>query len=111
MSKKYKYQFEFDPQEVKKWELDDGEKELIASMERGEWTTADDNEKKIKMLKEAAKNTIENFKKDTKITIRISSYDLHKLKKKAIKEGIKYQTLLGSMIHKFVSQTDNELRA
>ncbi len=42
------------------------------------------------------------FKKDARINIRLSSKDLRGLQKKALAEGIPYQTLVASIIHKYV---------
>ncbi len=42
------------------------------------------------------------FKKDARINIRLSSKDLRSLQKKALAEGIPYQTLVASIIHKYV---------
>lgn len=42
------------------------------------------------------------FKKDARINIRLPSKDLRGLQKKALAEGIPYQTLVGSILHKYV---------
>jgi len=42
------------------------------------------------------------FKKDARINIRLSTKDLRGLQKKALAEGIPYQTLVASILHKFV---------
>jgi predicted DNA binding CopG/RHH family protein len=42
------------------------------------------------------------FKKDARINIRLSSKDLRSLQKKALVEGIPYQTLVASILHKYV---------
>ena len=49
---------------------------------------------------EAAKNF---FKKDARVNFRISQRDLDLLKQKANSEGMPYQTMLGSLVHKFVN--------
>jgi len=43
-----------------------------------------------------------SFKKDARINIRLSSRDLRSLQARALKEGIPYQTLVSSVLHKFV---------
>ena len=48
----------------------------------------------------AAKNFI---KKETKMNIRIDSYELEKIKERAQDEGLKYQTFVKSIIHKYIS--------
>ncbi len=52
------------------------------------------------LLEEAARNTL---MKDKRIDIRIFSRDLTKIRKKAVKEGIPYQTLISSILHRFVT--------
>jgi len=42
------------------------------------------------------------FKKDAQINIRLSSRDLRSLQARALREGISYQTLVSSVLHKFV---------
>ncbi len=42
------------------------------------------------------------FRKDKRVNIRISSRDLNLLQRRAITEGIPYQTLIASVLHKFV---------
>ncbi len=41
------------------------------------------------------------FKKDARINIRLTSKDLRALQLRALKEGIPYQTLVSSVLHKF----------
>ena len=43
------------------------------------------------------------FKKDTRTNIRISSKDLEALQRRALEDGIPYQTLMASILHKYVS--------
>ena len=43
------------------------------------------------------------FKKNKRINIRISEKDLNRLKAKSLEEGVPYQTLVSSLIHKYVS--------
>lgn len=42
------------------------------------------------------------FRKDARINIRLSSKDLRGLQKRALEEGIPYQTLIASVLHKYV---------
>ena len=42
------------------------------------------------------------FKKDARINIRLSSKDLRGLQKRALAEGIPCQTLIASILHKYV---------
>jgi predicted DNA binding CopG/RHH family protein len=79
---------------------DDEERELAESFERGEWRTVKNLELEKKKLRDAAKNTL---RKDARINIRLSSKDLGDIQVIAAREGIPYQTLLSSVIHKYAS--------
>ncbi len=61
-----------------------------------------------KYLQGVAKET---FKKDKRINIRISSHDLALLQRRALEEGIPYQTLVSSILHKYVSGGLHDLMA
>jgi predicted DNA binding CopG/RHH family protein len=76
------------------------EQELLESVEAGEWQSVSNRDVEISRYREYAAAT---FKKDRRINIRISSKDLNALQKRAIREGIPYQTLVSSVLHKFVS--------
>jgi predicted DNA binding CopG/RHH family protein len=80
--------------------LDREEKEIVESFERGEMQTIPDLEREIERYREIARTT---FKKDRRVNIRISSKDLMAIQKKALEEGIPYQTLISSVLHKYVS--------
>ena len=77
-------------------------------------TILDDYEKKIEnnaekyvSLDESEKNQVEaiiNAANKTKnINIRISAHDIAKIKQRSAEEGIPYQTLISSIIHKYIS--------
>lgn len=83
-----------------KIKLDDEENQLLDSFNKGEWKSVKDFEKHKKIAKTAAKNTL---KKDARINIRLSSSDLLRIKQKAAFEGIPYQTLIASILHKFAA--------
>ena len=80
--------------------LDKEEKELSDSYDRGEWRSVKNLEREKQKLRDAAKNTL---KKDARINIRLSSKDLGDIQVIAAREGIPYQTLLSSVIHKYAS--------
>jgi predicted DNA binding CopG/RHH family protein len=71
----------------------------VAAFEAGEFESKLTPERRayIAQLAEA------NGKKDKRINIRISSRDLSALQRRALEEGIPYQTLVSSILHKFVS--------
>jgi predicted DNA binding CopG/RHH family protein len=85
---------------MKKIVLDVEEKDILESYERGEWVTVKNPKKEIAKLRRYAKNTLQ---KDKRINIRMSSKDLDQVQVIAAQEGIPYQTLVSSIIHKYVS--------
>ncbi len=70
------------------------EKALLDSVESGEWETIPDIKKERKRYQAIAKNSL---KKDERINIRLASKDLMGLQKKAMQEGLPYQTLISSI--------------
>ena len=80
--------------------FDEDEKELFESVERGEWKSVDHLENEIAMAREAAEST---YGKDQRMNIRISSRDMGRLKVRAREEGIPYQTLVSSIIHRYLA--------
>jgi len=76
------------------------EKQLLDSVERGEWRTIPNFKKEAKRYQEYARAT---FRKDKRVNIRISEKDLVNIQKRAIQEGLPYQTLISSVLHKFVN--------
>ena len=86
---------------MKYFELDKEEQELLDSVERGEWKPVKHLAKVKKELMVAARNTLN---KTRNINIRLSERDVHKLKARAIKEGIPYQTLASSILHQSASE-------
>ena len=85
---------------MKKTVLDAEEKDILESYDRGEWRPIKNSKAEIKKLREYARNTL---KKDKRINIRMSSKDLDQVQVIAAQEGIPYQTLISSIIHKYVS--------
>ncbi|MEI6457212.1 MAG: antitoxin [bacterium] len=85
---------------MKKIILDEEEKDILESYERGEWVPVKNPKQEIKKLQHYAKNTLQ---KDKRINIRMSSKDLDQVQVIAAQEGLPYQTLVSSIIHKYVS--------
>ena len=80
--------------------LDKEEQALSKSIEKGEWESVAELEEEIKKSKEYAKAT---FAKNRRMNIRIAQKDLNALKIKALEESIPYQTLVSSIIHRYLS--------
>lgn len=80
--------------------LQQDELELLASYEAEEWKSA----KKIKEQKEQYRAYARaTLRKDKRVNIRISEKDLLALQKRAVRQGIPYQTLISSVLHKYVN--------
>lgn len=86
---------------MKYFELDPEEQQLLEEFERGEWKSVKDFAKRKAELIQIAKNTSNKTKN---INIRLSEKTLHKLKAKAVEEGLPYQTLAASILHKYTNQ-------
>ena len=76
------------------------EQEILASFERGEWKPVRNQKGQIARIRVAAEATL---LKNKRVNIRISSQDLEGLQARAAEEGVPYQTLMASVLHKFVS--------
>ncbi|MBT4290880.1 MAG: hypothetical protein HOD92_26440 [Deltaproteobacteria bacterium] len=82
----------------KKYKLDTEEEEILKSFDDGEWISVLTPKRKAVLL-EVAKNTT---KKTKRVNIRMSERDFERINIKAIEENIPYQTLIGSVIHKYL---------
>ncbi len=78
--------------------LDEKEQELLGSFDRDEWKPVAEQEAEVERYREYARAT---FKKDMRVNIRISKKELEALQSRALEEGIHYQTLIGSILHKY----------
>ena len=76
--------------------LDKEEKGLIESYEKGEWKPT-----KKKDQKEYVKAAKESISKNKRINIRLTTKDYNDIQIKAMEEGMPYQTLISSIIHKY----------
>jgi predicted DNA binding CopG/RHH family protein len=80
--------------------LSNDEKDILKSYERGEWTSTKRLSADRKQLAQYAKAAL---RKDKRVNIRISENDLVQLQRKAVQDGLPYQTLISSVLHKFVN--------
>ncbi len=76
------------------------EREIKVGVDQGEWKSTRSVKSESKRYQRYAQAT---FKKDRRVNIRISGKDLEALQKRAIEEGVPYQTLISSLLHKYVS--------
>jgi predicted DNA binding CopG/RHH family protein len=87
--------------------LDASEREIRSSVERGEWRSARSLKSEKKRYSRYAAAT---FRKNRRVNIRISDNDLEAIQKRAIEEGLPYQTLISSLLHKYVNGRLREAR-
>jgi len=76
------------------------EKSLLDSVERGEWKRIPDFQQEAGRYRQAARTTL---RKDKRVNIRMAERDLVRLQKTALHEGLPYQTLLSSILHKYIN--------
>lgn len=93
---------------MKKPTMNSEEKGILASYERGEWTPVKNGKAEIARLRQHARTTLQ---KNKRINIRLSESDLLGLQTKAVEEGLPYQTLIASVLHKYVRGTLAEKRS
>ena len=79
--------------------LDKEEREILRAFERGELKSIPEKDAELKKHREYAATT---FKADQRINIRLSAKDLTALQKRALSEGVPYQTLIASILHRYV---------
>ena len=78
---------------------DEEEKYILDALESGNMKLSSPSAEEIESIKVAAEST---FKKDKRITSRLYSHDYIGIQKKAMQMGIPYQTLISSLIHRYV---------
>ena len=82
------------------FELDEEEREILEAFERGDLQPSPDREAIIARLRSYAEASA---RKDRRVNIRITAADLSALQSLAVEEGIPYQTLMASILHKYVT--------
>ena len=80
--------------------IDQEEKDLMESIERDEWQPVNNIEQEKEKAIAAARNTL---KKDKRINLRLTQKDYRQMQIRAIEEGIPYQTLISSIVHKYLN--------
>ena len=79
---------------------DDEEKDLITAYESGEFRPVKDQQAAKQTAVQAARRYL---RKGARVNIRLSTADLEMLKRRAAEEGLPYQSLIASVLHKYVS--------
>ncbi|MFZ4693859.1 MAG: antitoxin [Verrucomicrobiia bacterium] len=85
---------------MKKQAMDSEEKKILASYERNEWRPVKNGGAEIARLRQYARNTLQ---KNKRINIRLAGQDLAGIQTRAVEEGMPYQTLISSILHKYLS--------
>jgi predicted DNA binding CopG/RHH family protein len=83
-----------------KTKLDTYEAEMLNAYEKGEMKSIINSKADLEKYRAAARET---FIKDRRVNIRLSTPDLMDIQERAAEEGIPYQTLIASVLHKYVS--------
>ena len=81
-------------------EYSDEEIDILDAIESGRTVSTsslDDEKRRYQMAATAT------LRKDKRVNIRISEHDLLALQRKAIEEGIPYQTLISSLLHRYIN--------
>ena len=81
-------------------EMSAEERDILDRFERGELRSSPDAEREIEMARQSARNT---FNKTRRVNLRVTERDFNLAHSRAREEGIPYQTLLSSVIHKYLS--------
>jgi len=76
------------------------EKDILESVERGEWKRIPNFKSEARRFQSIAKATL---RKDKRVNIRMTERDMVHLQKKAVVEGLPYQTLISSILHKYIN--------
>ncbi len=84
----------------RKFNMNQDEKDVLNDFEKNEFVSVDNIDEEMQLARQAAGRFM---KRDNRINIRVSGADLNMARRIAIQEGIPYQTLLASVIHKFVT--------
>lgn len=92
---------------MSKRKLESEERELLEAYEADEFESVLDERHRV-YLAQAAEET---FKKDKRINIRISSRDLEVLQRRTLEEGLPYQSLIASILHKYASGSLKDISA
>jgi predicted DNA binding CopG/RHH family protein len=79
---------------------DDEERNLITAYESGEFRPVKDQQSAKQAVVQAARRYM---RKDAHVNIRLSTADLEMLKRRAAEEGLPYQSLIASVLHKYVN--------
>lgn len=78
--------------------LDEFEKDILESVEAGEWVSKENLNERTQELQSYLKN-----QKKKAISVRVSENDIYELKKKALENAIPYQNIIQMLIHQYAT--------
>ena len=81
--------------------LTEDEKEIENGFEAGDWVASGSKYKD--MIESTARSTLQERRKGARVNIRMTDHQLEMIKLEADREGIPYQTLMSSVLHKYLS--------
>ena len=87
---------------------DQYEKDILSEYERGAFKSVVTSEASLRRYREYARATLS---KNQRVNIRMSSLDLADIRARAAEEGVPYQTLMASVLHKFATGRLREQRS
>ncbi len=76
------------------------EQAILDSVEKGEWRRIPDFRREADRYREAARATL---RKNRRVNIRMTERDLIHFQKAAVREGLPYQTMISSILHKYIN--------
>ncbi len=76
------------------------EREIMDSVERGEWKRVSNFEEEKSRLEAAAATTL---RQDKRVNIKLTERDLVHFQRKAAEEGLPYQAYISSVLHKYIN--------
>ncbi|MSQ63173.1 MAG: hypothetical protein EXR33_04955 [Betaproteobacteria bacterium] len=80
--------------------LDQYEKKILSAYEAGKFKSVVTNEASLRRYREYARATLT---KNKRVNVRLSTQDLSDIQTRAVEEGVPYQTLISSVLHKFLT--------
>lgn len=83
--------------------LSQDERDLLKSLGRGEWKPIRNEKEEIEKSAHAARAQLASMRKDARISLRLNPSDIEMVRKRAVRAGLPYQTLIASVIHQFAT--------
>lgn len=83
------------------FKLSDDEQKLESEIENGDWKPV--SKKEANRLHSEMIEAAQGRNKDARVNLRLNPEDVIKIREKAEREGIPYQTLIASVLHKYAT--------